>query len=267
MPGPTAPNGPGWTELADRVWCLQTSGTGVAERNTVVVGGARGLLLVDPPAADADPAGEAVLREGLATSDEGDVVGVALTHTHGLLAAGPSLVDWPGVPVHVHEQAAVDSGTPVRTFSSVAVVDLGDRSVELVHPGRAHTAGDLVVRIPDTDVVAVGGLAAGDDVPAYGPESFPLEWPGALDLLIGLTTPHSVVVPRSGRVLTRADLEEQRAGVGVVAETLTDLASRGIPVGEALGRAAWPFPAERLREAVLRGYDQLPRTARRLPLL
>jgi hypothetical protein len=104
-------------------------------------------------------------------------------------------------------------------------------------------------------------------VPAYGPECFPLQWPAALDLVIGLTTPDSVVVARTGQPLRRSDLEEQRTGIGVVAETVADLASRRVPVDEAGEAAAWPFPAERLREAVRRGYDQLPREARRLPLL
>ena len=44
------------------------------------------------------------------------------------------------------------------TFSSAPVIDLGDRMVELVHPGRGHTGGDLVVRVPDADVLLAGDL-------------------------------------------------------------------------------------------------------------
>ena len=50
------------------------------------------------------------------------------------------------------------SSCPERTFSSAIALDLGDRYVELVHPGRGHTAGDLVVRVPDADVVLAGDL-------------------------------------------------------------------------------------------------------------
>ena len=37
-------------------------------------------------------------------------------------------------------------------------LDLGDRYVELVHTGRGHTAGDVVVRVPDADVLVAGDL-------------------------------------------------------------------------------------------------------------
>ena len=47
---------------------------------------------------------------------------------------------------------------PTETFSSARAVDLGDRMVELVHPGRGHTAGDLVLRVPDADLVFAGDL-------------------------------------------------------------------------------------------------------------
>ncbi|MDX6325764.1 MAG: hypothetical protein QOK15_2118 [Nocardioidaceae bacterium] len=263
MPGPAAPTGPAWALLADRVWRGQLTGAW----NTVAVAGTRGVLLVDPP--EGDEAAPATQRlEALVDElGAGDVVAVVLTHLHPGKRVSATLRRWPDATVHAHEAAALPGGTTHRTFSSVAVVDLGDRVLELVHPGRAHTSGDLVVLVPDVGVVAVGGLASGDGVPAYGPESFPLEWPAALDLVIGLTTPDTVVVPRTGQPLRRDDLEEQRTGVGVVAETLADLASRGVPVGDALGAAPWPFPAEQLGEAVRRGYDQLPRTARRLPLL
>jgi glyoxylase-like metal-dependent hydrolase (beta-lactamase superfamily II) len=263
MPRPAAPDDAGWTALADRVWRVPGAGTAGAERNTVVIAGARGSVLVDPPGG----AQTATLPERLAELSVGDVVAVVLTHAHA--AAPPEgLGDrWPHAVLHAHEDAALPEGTPVRRFSSVAVIDLGDRTLELVHPGRAHTAGDLLVRAPEADVIAAGGLVSGDGVPAYGPESFPLGWPAALDLVIGLTTAETVVVPRTGRPLTREDLEQQRSGIGVVAETIADLASRGVPVHEAPGAADWPFPVERLGDAVQRAYDQLPRTSRRLPLL
>ena len=53
----------------------------------------------------------------------------------------------------------------------------------------------------------------------------------------------------------------------MVAETIRDLASRGVPVRDALGAAEWPYPVEELANAVRRGYEQLPRTARTLPLI
>ena len=158
-----------------------------------------------------------------------------------------------------------------HTFTSVAVVDLGDRVVELVHPGRGHTAGDLVVRVPDADVLVAGDLVEEAGPPAYGADCFPLDWPAALDLVVGLLTPASVVVPGHGSPVDQRFVTEQRGDVGAVAEAIFDLASRSVPLEQALTDGlrdtAWPFPADRLREAVRRGYEQVPRTARRLPLV
>ena len=51
------------------------------------------------------------------------------------------------------------------------------------------------------------------------------------------------------------------------AETIRDLATRGVPVAEALGAAEWPYPREELAAAVRRGYEHLPRAQKRLPLV
>jgi glyoxylase-like metal-dependent hydrolase (beta-lactamase superfamily II) len=160
---------------------------------------------------------------------------------------------------------------PTQPFSSAVAVDLGDRLVELVHPGRGHTAGDAVVRVGDAEVVFAGDLveesAARDAVPGYGDDCFPMEWPASLDLVISLLTTDTVVVPGHGRPVGRTFVEEQRSAIGVVAETIRDLASRGVPVADALDAAQWPYPRERLARAVARGYDQLPRSARSLPMI
>ena len=154
-----------------------------------------------------------------------------------------------------------------RTFSSVWSLDLGDRVVEAVHPGRGHTAGDVVVRVADADILVAGDLVEQSAPPSYGPESFPLEWPAALDLVTSLLTDRTVVVPGHGDVVDAAFVRDQRADIGTVAETIHDLASRSVPLEEARRHADWPFPVEHLEHALRRGYDQVPRTARRLPLV
>ena len=154
-----------------------------------------------------------------------------------------------------------------HTFSSVATIDLGDRAVELVHPGRGHTGGDLVVRIDDADVVLAGDLVEESGAPAYGDDCFPMDWPRSLDLALELIGPATVVVPGHGVPVDRDFVQEQRASIDVVARTIQDLAGRGVPVSEALESAQWPYPSEQLGNAVRRGYEQLPRMAKRLPLI
>jgi glyoxylase-like metal-dependent hydrolase (beta-lactamase superfamily II) len=128
-----------------------------------------------------------------------------------------------------------------------------------------------VVRVGDADVLFAGDLveesAVRGGVPGYGEDCFPLEWPATLDLVVGLLGRDPVVVPGHGLPVGKEFVEEQRSAVGVVAETIRDLASRGVPVDEALAATEWPYPREELTSAVRRGYAQLPRSARSLPLL
>ena len=284
-----------FTEIADRVWVARHAWFDV---NVTLVGGSRGLMLVDTHASAL--AAREVVADVRALG-VGEVVEVVNTHEHfdHCFGNGAVRAAYGEVPIHAHEHAAegmlasaerikglydadVDDPrraevlatevvVPDQTFSSARVVDLGDRYVELIHPGRGHTSGDLVVRVPDVDVVLAGDLieesAERDATPGFGPDCWPLEWPLSLDVVLGLTTMTSVVVPGHGAVVDREFVEVQRNDIGVLAETIRDLAGRGVPVGEALAAGDWPFPAEHLGDAVRRVYEQLPRAQKRLPLL
>jgi len=280
-----------FTEVADRVWVARYEFINV---NIGLVGGERGLVVVDTYASTV------LAREVIAdvrALGVGEVIAAINTHEHfdhtfGNVAFREEY--GAGMPIHATEEAAertVAAGerwkaTSSRyddprvehirateivpadhTFSSAAVIDLGDRALELVHPGRGHTGGDLVVRVPDADVLLAGDLVEESGAPAYGADSYPMDWPLTLDLALNLTTPRTVVVPGHGAVVDRAFVQDQRADIGVVAETIRDLAGRGVPVADALAGAEWPFPREELADAVRRGYEQLPRAQKRLPLL
>jgi glyoxylase-like metal-dependent hydrolase (beta-lactamase superfamily II) len=123
------------------------------------------------------------------------------------------------------------------------------------------------VRIPDADAVLAGDLVEESAPPALGDDSWPMDWPLTLDLVLGLLTPSSVVVPGHGKPVDREFVERQRDDLGVVAETIRDLAGRGVPVTEALGAADWPWEGSVLDRGVRRAYEQLPRSQKRLPLI
>ena len=129
----------------------------------------------------------------------------------------------------------------------------------------------MVVRVGDADVLFAGDLveesAARSGVPGFGDDCFPMEWPITMDLVLQLLDPGSVVVPGHGLPVDKDFVEEQRSAIGIVAETIRDLAGRGVPVADALEATEWPYPKEELARAVARGYAQLPRSARSLPLL
>jgi len=288
-----------YTEVADRCWVARHDWFDV---NVSVVAGDRGLLVVDTHAS-AVAAREVVedvrrlsMRAGLPP-----VAAIVNTHEHfdHTFGNGTLLAAFGEVPVIAHEIAAermVPAGERIKqaydddpddphrdevlatevvaatqTFSSARALDLGDRLVELVHPGRGHTAGDVVVRVSDADVLLAGDLveesAARNGVPGFGDDCWPMDWPLSLDLVIGLLAPGTVVVPGHGAPVGLGFVREQRAAIGVVAETIRDLAGRGVPVDQALAAADWPYPREELAAAIRRGYEQLPRSSKRLPLL
>jgi glyoxylase-like metal-dependent hydrolase (beta-lactamase superfamily II) len=289
------PHDAGFVEIGDRCWLARFDFLDV---NVGLVGGERGLLVVDTHASEVEARRvvEQVRRLGA-----GEVVAVVNTHHHFDHTFGNVVLaeEYDGPPILAHEDAAAaleeharaiqeearrdpddpreeDVAAarillPTETFSSARVVDLGDRIVELVHPGRGHTAGDTVVRVGDADVLFAGDLveesAMRNGVPGFGGDCYPMEWPATLDLVVGLLGAGSVVVPGHGNPVGRDFVEEQRSAVGVVAETIRDLATRGVPVAEALDATEWPYPKEELRHAVARGYEHLPRGTRSLPLL
>jgi glyoxylase-like metal-dependent hydrolase (beta-lactamase superfamily II) len=286
----------GFVEIADRVWLARHEFLDV---NVGLVGGEHGLLVVDTHSSEVAAHGVVADVRRLGA---GDVVASVNTHQHFDHTFGNVVFseEYAGVRMLIHEDAAVGLAergpalqreaaadpsdprhadiaatrilVPDETFSSALVVDLGgSRLVEVVHPGRGHTAGDAVVRVPDCDVLFAGDLVEESVVrngtPGFGDDCFPLEWPDTLDLVLSMLGSDSVVVPGHGLPVDRDFVEEQRGGIGVVAETIRDLAGRGVPFDDALaGDADWPYPVEELRHAVHRGYEQLPRSARSLPL-
>lgn len=280
-----------FAEVADRVWVARYPWFDV---NVTLVGGSEGLLVVDThgSAGAAREVVDDVRRLGV-----GEVTGIVNTHWHfdHTFGNGTFRSAYGAIPIVAHETAAEElerwgedlkqryadapddphsadvASTevvgPDRTFSSALVLDLGDRQVELLYPGRGHTAGDLVVRVPDADVLLAGDLVEESAPPSFNSDCWPMDWPLSLDVVLGVTTPASVVVPGHGLPVDRAFVEEQRNTIGIVAETIRDLAGRGVPVDQALDAGEWPWPRDVLATAVRRGYESLPNSQKRLPLL
>ncbi|MDP9318729.1 MAG: MBL fold metallo-hydrolase [Actinomycetota bacterium] len=305
----------GFVEIADRCFVARYREWDVS---IGVVIGTRGALVVDTRAGAAQ--GQRLRDDTSRLPGRPSVGWVVNTHEHFDHVFGNGAFS--GAAIHAHENAATGVPTsaarikrlieadrehdpqhpeitdeilqdvldteprlPDTTFSSAATIDLGDRYVELLHLGRGHTDGDLVLRVPDCDVVFAGDLieesADRDATPGFGTDCWPLEWAPTLDLLIGLLTRDSLVVPGHGIVVNRDFVETQRDDIADVAEMVKGLASAGVTVDDALaageraprsaplsasvgsapapgtGGTGWPFPTHYLDEAVRRGYAHL----------
>ena len=275
-------------EVAERIWTTRSDWHNV---NVTAAGSDRGVLLVDSTGSSRC-AREVV--DGLRRLGVGEVVAAVNTHAHFDHRLGNAVLreTYGPIPIHAHEEfedevaawpLAQDEALrddplraeaistpevlPDRVFASVATLDLGGRYVELIHPGPGHSGCDVVVRIPDADVLIAGDVVEQAGPPSYGPDCHPLAWPLSLDLVTGLLTATTVVVPGHGTPVDREFVAHQRAEIGVVAETIRDLHDRQVPIDQALAGAQWPFAAHHLTHAVRRGYAHLPQVRRHLPLL
>jgi len=85
---------------------------------------------------------------------------------------------------------------PTEVITSQVLLDLGGRTVTLVHAGPAHTDHDVFVHVPDVDVVFAGDLVEQGAPPSVGPDSHVSDWPAALDRILDLRP--AVVVPGHG---------------------------------------------------------------------
>lgn len=251
----------GWNEVGDRCWVRRYDEW---DLNIGLVAGTDGALVIDTRAT-AEQADE--LRTHIRELTDAPVRWVVNTHAHFDHVVGNNT--FADATVYLHENAAAEEGLEGTTFSVAKVIELGDRRVELLHLGNAHTSGDTVVVVPDVDVFFVGDLVEESAPPSYGADSFPLEWPDTIDRVIGMLSDASKVVPGHGAVVDAEFVRTQAADLGTVANTISGLHHAGTPLDQALAHTDdWPWPIEHLQDAVRRGYEALG-TPRRptLPLL
>ena len=86
---------------------------------------------------------------------------------------------------------------PTLTFTDRVTLRLGKRDVELMHWGRANTAGDVVAWVPDAKVLAAGDLVV-HPFP-FATASYISEWSAVLRKLEA--TPFEALVPGHGPVM------------------------------------------------------------------
>jgi len=97
-----------------------------------------------------------------------------------------------------------------------AVVDLGNRTATITHPGRGHTTSDLIVVIPGADdddspmVVFTGDLVEESADPAIDADSDVAAWPATLDRILAIGGPDALYVPGHGEVVDAEFIRRQR---------------------------------------------------------
>ncbi|MEP3049331.1 MAG: MBL fold metallo-hydrolase [Roseibium sp.] len=88
---------------------------------------------------------------------------------------------------------------PSMTIASSMSVDLGNRLVRLMHLGRGHTMGDLLVWVPDGGVIYAGDMVQTKASPYCG-DAHLADWPRALDRIAAFR-PNALMPGRGASVL------------------------------------------------------------------
>ncbi|HSZ38227.1 MAG TPA: MBL fold metallo-hydrolase [Acidimicrobiales bacterium] len=93
----------------------------------------------------------------------------------------------------------IETTLPTATFDGRLDLMVADRPVRLLEVGPAHTAGDVVVHLPDDGVVFTGDILfhRGHPIVWAGPVA---NWVGACERVLGLGA--SVIVPGHGPLAT-----------------------------------------------------------------
>ncbi len=262
-----------WTEVGDRVYVRRYA---FYDQNIGVVVGDAGVLLVDTRISHHQAAeivadlraitplpvrvvvnthghsdhcfGNHVLRPAEIWGHERCVTMIKATGERqrtGAATALPNLAD---------ELAEVILDPPDRTFVETATVEVdpGGRVVELEYLGRGHTDNDIVVRVPDADVLFAGDLLENDATPFFG-DAYPIDWPGTVERLVELAG--ETVVPGHGTVGDRGFAVRQMTEFRAVAELAKLVHDGRLDLDAAVLRT--PYPADTALEPLTRALAQL----------
>ena len=125
---------------------------------------------------------------------------------------------------------------PTTTFSDRMTIYLGSRRVDVMHLGRAHTAGDAVVHVPDANVLFTGDIVE-DRSACYCGDGHFRDWPATLDAVRRLR-PDAVAPGRGGALVGRAAVERALDSTADFVRSTYEPAARVAARGGTL-RDAW----------------------------
>jgi glyoxylase-like metal-dependent hydrolase (beta-lactamase superfamily II) len=150
--------------------------------------------------------------------------------------------------------AEVELDPPDRTFAARAPLDLGGRAIELAYLGRGHTDNDIVLRIPDADVLCAGDLLENGAGPWFG-DSYPLDWPATSEAVLGLAGDRTVVVPGHGPYADRGFVERSVDAFRAIAALARRVHGGELSLEDAIEVS--PYGVEAGREPLERALAQL----------
>ncbi|MBI1400072.1 MBL fold metallo-hydrolase [Hyphomonas sp.] len=124
----------------------------------------------------------------------------------------------------------VDERMPTRTFSGTLDLKVGDKAVQLIEVGPAHTGGDVLVHVPGDRAVFTGDILFIDGTPLMwaGPVR---NWIGACEKIIAMDV--DVIVPGHGPITDKAGVQRVADYLAFVDREARKRFDAGLPVREA----------------------------------
>jgi glyoxylase-like metal-dependent hydrolase (beta-lactamase superfamily II) len=141
---------------------------------------------------------------------------------------------------------------PDQLFEKEATIDLGGREIQLRYLGRAHTDNDIVIRLPDANLLFAGDLVEESGPPYFG-DGYPIDWPATVERIVEMEP--AVVVPGHGAVGDRAFLTAQLENLRAIADLGRRVHAGEVDIEAAVALA--PYPAEAAREPIERAVAML----------
>ena len=190
-----------FTEVGRDLWAFTAEG----DPNTGVIIGDDAVMIVD---AQATPRLAAKVVEKVRSVTDKPIRYVVLTHYHAVRVLGASAYgaqqivmsdvarsmvvergqeDWDSefgrFPRLFQGHEAIPGLTwPTMTFKDRMSIYMGQRRVDLLHLGRAHTAGDIVAFVPDQNVMFTGDIVEYNSACYCGDGHFS-DWPATLEAI------------------------------------------------------------------------------------
>jgi Zn-dependent hydrolases, including glyoxylases len=119
---------------------------------------------------------------------------------------------------------------PTETFEGHKTLHVGDRVIELIEVGPAHTKGDILVYVPDEKIIYTGDIIFNDSHPVIwaGPIK---SWLAACDWILRLDV--DIVVPGHGPIASQAVAQEIKDYLSYIYAEAKKRHDAGMPMIEA----------------------------------
>ena len=121
--------------------------------------------------------------------------------------------------------SGIELTPPTEVFSGTLDLKVGDKAVQLIEVGPAHSLGDALVYVPDDKVIYTGDIlfTGGTPIAWYGPVK---RWIDVCDRILGMDV--DVVVAGHGPISTKDDVREMRDYLQHVTDEAKPLYEQGM---------------------------------------